>query len=235
MPKRRNIMLFRSSRAPRSVGLVLLTGLMITMGLWLIFGWPSESAHAAHNLAMHHAMQGSAGDAHGFTDGWLNGQTVRFFYTRDFFCEPPPTSGAPSQCEVGEDGEEDPRPGPIPTLYVMTPLGFRPDSSTLQCRAIRAKTKWCHDVKSRDRSRTRILFAILAHFTLTWSTAGWWRFAEKISGVEEPYRLAVQPAICETVSVSSRSLHSMMHSQVVCSVGRFGRPPEDQPQPHSNH
>lgn len=126
-------MLFRSSRAPRSVGLVLLTGLMITMGLWLIFGWPSESAHAAHNLAMHHAMQGSAGDAHGFTDGWLNGQTVRFFYTRDFFCEPPPTSGAPSQCEVGEDGEEDPRPGPIPTLYVMTPLGFRPDSSTLQC------------------------------------------------------------------------------------------------------
>ena len=126
-------MLFRSSRAPRSVGLVLLTGLMITMGLWLIFGWPSESAHAAHNLAMHHAMQGSAGDAHGFTDGWLNGQTVRFFYTRDFFCEPPPTSGAPSQCEVGEDGEEDPRSGPIPTLYVMTPLGFRPDSSTLQC------------------------------------------------------------------------------------------------------
>ena len=129
-------MLFRISREPRMVGLILLAGLMISVGLLVIFGWSSENAHAAHGLAAHHAVQGSAGDAHGFTDGWLNGQTVQFFYTRDFFCEPPPTSGAPSQCEVGEDGEVDPRPGHIPTLYVMTPLGFRPDSSTLHCPVV---------------------------------------------------------------------------------------------------
>lgn len=118
---------------PRMVGMALLAGLVLSLALLVAFGWPSESAHAAHGPTAHSAMQGSAGDAHGFTDGWLNGETVQFFYTRDFFCEPPPSSGAPSQCEVGEDGEEDPRPGPIPTLYVMTPLGFRPDVSTLQC------------------------------------------------------------------------------------------------------
>jgi len=129
-------MLSGINRKPRMVGIALLTGLVLSMSLLVIFAWPSEHSYAAHGRTAHHAMQGSAGDAHGFTDGWLNGQTVQFFYTRDFFCEPPPTSGAPSQCEVGEDGEEDPRPGPIPTLYVMTPLGFRPDTSTLQCPVV---------------------------------------------------------------------------------------------------
>ena len=77
-------------------------------------------------------------DAHGgapvgFTDGWENGTTVSFFYTKNFFCAEPPKSGAPTQCEVGEDGSVDPRPGKIPVLYVMTPTGFTPDVSTLQC------------------------------------------------------------------------------------------------------
>ena len=69
----------------------------------------------------------------GFTDGWENGTTVSFFYTKNFFCAEPPESGAPTQCEVGEDGTVDPRPGKIPVLYVMTPTGFTPDVSTLQC------------------------------------------------------------------------------------------------------
>lgn len=129
-------MLSRISQHPRIVGVALLAGLALSVSLLAAFAWPSENAHAAHGPTAHHAMQGAAGDAHGFTGGWLNGQTVQFFYTRDFFCEPPPTSGAPSQCEVGEEGEEDPRPGPIPTLYVMTPLGFRPDTSTLQCPVV---------------------------------------------------------------------------------------------------
>ncbi|MGE5727269.1 MAG: hypothetical protein ACM34L_01610 [Gemmatimonas sp.] len=69
----------------------------------------------------------------GFTDGWENGNTVSFFYTKPFFCSDGPPSGAPSGCEVGADGTSDPRPGKIPVLYVMTPTGFTPDVSTLQC------------------------------------------------------------------------------------------------------
>lgn len=80
----------------------------------------------------------AAADAHGgasvgFTDGWENGTTVTFFYTKSFFCAEPPESGAPTLCEIGEDGTVDPRPGKIPVLYVMTPTGFTPDVSTLQC------------------------------------------------------------------------------------------------------
>ena len=76
------------------------------------------------------------GAAMGFTDGWQNGTTVLFFYTKNFFCAQPPTSGAPSQCEAGEDGTIDPRPGKKPTLYVMTPIGFRPADATLQCPVV---------------------------------------------------------------------------------------------------
>lgn len=112
---------------PRVVGTILVATLVCSFALLTIFRLPSAHASTMHNL---HANQA---DEHGFTGGWLNGQTVQFFYTRDFFCEPPPTSGAPSQCEVGEDGDTDPRPGPIPTLFVMTPLGFRPPDATLQC------------------------------------------------------------------------------------------------------
>jgi len=82
----------------------------------------------------HNAVDGAD---FGFTDGWLAGQTVSFFYHKPFFCRTPVEDGLPvgstSDCEAGSDGTVDPRPGQIPTLFVMTPLGFRPDVSTLQC------------------------------------------------------------------------------------------------------
>jgi len=76
-------MLSGINRKPRMVGIALLTGLVLTMSLLVVFAWPSENVYAAHGRTAHYAMQGSAGDAHGFTGGWLNGQTVQFFYTRD--------------------------------------------------------------------------------------------------------------------------------------------------------
>lgn len=90
---------------------------------------PSEplSRQTSANASAH------GGASVGFTDGWENGTTVSFFYTKDFFCAEPPESGAPTRCEIGEDGTVDPRPGKIPVLYVMTPTGFTPDVSTLQC------------------------------------------------------------------------------------------------------
>ncbi len=73
----------------------------------------------------------------GFTAGWLKGQTVQFFYHKPFFCRTPVADGGPvgstTACEAGSDGTVDPRPGKIPILFVMTPIGFRPAESTLQC------------------------------------------------------------------------------------------------------
>jgi hypothetical protein len=76
----------------------------------------------------------------GFTPGWFRGKTVQFFYhTNNFFCRLPVKDGgavgSDSQCEAGSDSTIDPRPADnsIPNLYVMTPIGFTPDASTLHC------------------------------------------------------------------------------------------------------
>lgn len=74
----------------------------------------------------------------GTTPGWYDGRTITFVYhNNNFFCRTPVADGLPvgstSGCEVGSDGTVDPRPGNIPILYVMTPIGFTPPVSTLHC------------------------------------------------------------------------------------------------------
>jgi hypothetical protein len=88
--------------------------------------------------AMGSPIQHPAHAQTGTTPGWFDGRTVTFFYhNNDFFCRTPVEDGRPvgstTGCEVGSDGTVDPRPGNIPTLFVMTPVGFRPDASTLHC------------------------------------------------------------------------------------------------------
>ena len=93
-----------------------------------------EASSGPAMLDSHNAVDGAS---FGFTDGWFDGRTVQFFYHKPFFCRTPVEDGQPvgstSDCEVGSDGTVDPRPGNIPVLYVMIPLGFRPDASTLHC------------------------------------------------------------------------------------------------------
>lgn len=115
----------------RIVGLTLLVALPMALAAYLLL----QPAPAIAQMQMQpgdphlSAMQ----DDHGFTDGWYEGTTVKFYYVHNFFCAQPPTSGAPSGCEVGADAITPPVGAKLPDLYVMTPLGFRPDASTLQC------------------------------------------------------------------------------------------------------
>ena len=95
----------------------------------------AETLHVGHT-----GMSGAtldhnkAADDKGYIDGWFDGETVQLHYTKVFFCAEPPSSGAPTDCEIGAPADVTPRPGPIPTIYaIATAGGIQPDLSTLSC------------------------------------------------------------------------------------------------------
>ena len=91
------------------------------------------AVHAGHGATDSHGP-GLKGDK-GFIDGWFEGKDVNLHYTKLYFCEEPPASGAPTDCVIGADAEVPPRGGPIPTIYAIAAVGFQPDPATLACRA----------------------------------------------------------------------------------------------------
>jgi hypothetical protein len=96
----------------------------------------STASHAGHGeSADNPSDQNSAAHVEkGYIDGWFNGETIQLHYTKWYFCAEPPSSAAPSGCELGADAETAPRPGPIPTIYAIAAAGgIQPDLSTLAC------------------------------------------------------------------------------------------------------
>jgi hypothetical protein len=92
-----------------------------------------SKASSAHQLTPHFNHNAAAGAEKGYIDGWFDGEDVSLRYTKWFFCEEPPASGARSNCVIGADAEVYPRPGPIPTIYAIAPVGFQPDIATVSC------------------------------------------------------------------------------------------------------
>jgi hypothetical protein len=109
---------------PKVVAIVLFT-VMVAVFAVLLGSALSPSAHAQAT---------TSGATVGTTEGWFNGKTVTFLYTRPYSCAQPPTSGADSGCEVGADAQSAPIGNlDIPELWVVVPLGFTPPEGTLQC------------------------------------------------------------------------------------------------------
>ena len=78
----------------------------------------------------------AAGDTKAFIGAWLDGEAVQLRYTRSYFCDAPPTSIAPTGCEIGALPEDFPRSGRIPVIYAIAPIGFTPaNTATLHCKA----------------------------------------------------------------------------------------------------
>jgi hypothetical protein len=116
----------------RMAGLVL-AGLLAG-GLALASGtaFASSSGSSAGGMS---GMSGTAASwpGHtGSTKGFFAGRTVRFYYTRNYYCAQPPASTASSRCEGGANYTQTPARTFDP-LYVIVPLGFTPSARTLQC------------------------------------------------------------------------------------------------------
>jgi hypothetical protein len=98
----------------------------------------SGQSHTAHHLQSAASLPCQLGGDNciniGFTEAWLNGKTVDLGYSHDFFCQQPPSSGSSSQCEAGAASASNPPSGPVVSpLRTITPMGFTPPGSTLQC------------------------------------------------------------------------------------------------------
>jgi hypothetical protein len=93
---------------------------------------PSAAASGAGGHSGHVVNQ-SVSEDKGYIDGWFDGADVQLYYTKSYFCAEPPSSGAPTNCEIGAPPEIAPRPGPIPTIYAIAAAGFQPDPATLSC------------------------------------------------------------------------------------------------------
>jgi len=90
-------------------------------------------AHAAHAAGVQASAEKN--EDKGYIDGWIDGEDVQLYYTRSYFCAEPPSSSAPSNCELGAPGEVTPRPGPVPRIYAIAAIGFQPDPATVACAA----------------------------------------------------------------------------------------------------
>ncbi|MGH3472775.1 MAG: hypothetical protein ACRDPG_12140 [Nocardioidaceae bacterium] len=120
----------RSSDHPkagmRTVGIAM-AGLLVA-GMAVLFGTSMASAHTGGMQMSTPTAQGRVGT----TKGWYDGKTVTFHYSKAFFCRMPPHSKAASHCELGANYQVIPASNFDP-LYVVVPLGFKPNSSTLAC------------------------------------------------------------------------------------------------------
>lgn len=80
-----------------------------------------------------HEHQSAAGETKAFIGGWLNGEAVLLRYTRQYYCQDPKGASPDTFCEVGTPPEDFPRPGDMPKIYALAPVGFTPDPSTVHC------------------------------------------------------------------------------------------------------
>jgi hypothetical protein len=118
---------------PRLAGVILAAAL--SAGLAASAGAAFASSGSAAGMGGMEGMSSSTSSSHvGFTKGWYDHHTVKFFYTKNFFCRQPPASGASSRCEAGANYTQTPA-STFDPLYVVVPLGFTPPASTIQCPA----------------------------------------------------------------------------------------------------
>jgi hypothetical protein len=96
----------------------------------------------------------------GTTAGWLNGQTVTFFYNREFDCVLPAKAQfsdeiirhtpAESDCVLAAEAVNPPRRGRDPVVYVLVPLFEETAGITLHCPVAGDCINHPHDI---DASR----------------------------------------------------------------------------------
>jgi len=123
---------------PPRLGVALLVVVLAVFGSLTGATFALGQSHASHQSQASSSLPCQFGGDTciniGFTEAWLNGQTVDLGYSHDFFCQEPPASAAASDCEAGSQARVQPPSGEVGApVWVLIPKGFTPDPSTLHC------------------------------------------------------------------------------------------------------
>src|SRR4029077_675251 len=121
---------------PRATLTVLASALSVTMVSAACDGTATDAATRSPLAGPRYTVSSesqSQSEDKGSIDGGFDGAEVGLYYTKSCFCAEPPSSGAPSDCEIGAPAEVAPRPGPIPTIYAIAAVGFKPAPATVAC------------------------------------------------------------------------------------------------------
>jgi hypothetical protein len=128
MTRMKRARMMGTRRAGMALVGLLAAGLAVASGT----AFASASSSAAGSSMAQMTSAGMSGGHVGFTKGWYDGHTVKFFYSKNFTCQSPPASKASTACEAGSDYTQTPA-STFDPLYVVVPLGFTPPKATLQC------------------------------------------------------------------------------------------------------
>lgn len=120
----------RARWSTRKLFVAMATALAAVVALG--FGTANASSASSGPMAGMSGMTMSGSALRGTTQGWLDGHTVTFLYTKNYVCQQPPASMATSRCEGGSLYTQTPA-STFDPLYVVVPLGFTPPAGTLQC------------------------------------------------------------------------------------------------------
>src|SRR5205823_4924352 len=116
------------------LGVVFLILILATFGYTVGANFSFGTNHASTTTSLPCQLGGKNCINIGYTEAWLNGETVALEYSHDFFCKTPPSAHAPSKCEVGAEDQVDPPSGAIVSpIRTVVPQGFTPPADTLQC------------------------------------------------------------------------------------------------------
>lgn len=114
----------------RAPGILSLLFVLVTHGC----AAGADSARSLPSEPMTHFNHNAAAEAEkGYIDGWFNGADVSLHYTKLFFCAEPPVNGSDTNCALNVAAEVFPRPGNIPKIYAIAPVGFAVPVETLSC------------------------------------------------------------------------------------------------------
>ena len=156
-----------------------------------------------------HEHDAANGDVKAFIGGWLDGKQVRLRYTREYYCDEPRGASPSSYCELGTPPVDFARPGEMPILYALSPVGISPDPATVHCPGgvVCPNHPATIDVPPLGDAWTNVSAPAHSHL-LTERTAGWHRTVSiRVTSLDVWNQIVANPTLATVRALQANPLY----------------------------